>query len=632
MKFLLLLSVTTLACSACRRQTSAVAEPIDTVTSQVKDSSTQKLSRDGVDLSLSMSVLSGKTSSTGQLALAFTDSTGSALSGIRPLAWLGSNPSGQAVSEGQCKEKIRGYLSGAMTSQAAVDFNGHWLLALNEDATIGVINPQVALSRTKLEHTIRLPDTGADWLLHPDGNRLLVTIPKANLLSVVDVKLSLAVGKLSTGKQPTRLALSPTLSQAYVGNDGEASVSVIDLIGSSSEQKLVVGPGHHELLVDQRQRLWVTSSGSNAMHVFDTADTSKVTTLAVDPQTVALAYGTLADAIFVASERTGRIQSFSHADLRPLGQSQLKPGIMKLAFEPTGRFLFALNAAQNEATIIDTSSAQLTSTTLKDLSRPDSVFFTSGYAYIRNQRSSDMQLVDLSSLDKGSAPVTLTIPFGQQAPATVPNVGITSPAVLSPEGNGILAVNPADKAIYVYTEGMMAPIGTIKTSGRQTMALLRLDKSIKPTADGTYVGRAPVPHAGEYTLAVFVDSPRFFACVPWKIAESSALTVATNSNVEIEHPTNPVAQAPIRVNIQLSKPTKPGTPEQTALSAIVTSSSGHWQTRPAVKQVNDTNSFVEFTVPDEGWYQVFVSPSNNKSSTMPRSRFYVAAAPSQRAP
>jgi DNA-binding beta-propeller fold protein YncE len=626
MKSALILCFVALTASTCKRQTNAAAQPADTVKPQQPRTTTQKVSRDGIDLSLSMHVASEKTSSHAQLMLSLTDSTGSALNGVRPLAWLGSNPSGQAVSEAQCKEKIRGYLSGAMTSQAAVDFNGRWLLALNEDATVGVINPQVALSRTKLEHTVRLPDTGADWLLHPDGNRLLVTIPKANLLSLVDLKHALAVGKISTGKQPTRLALSPNLDQVFVGNDGEASVSVINLSGASSSQTLPVGPGHHELLVDQHQRLWVTSSGSRLVHVFDTADTSKETTLAVDPQAVALAYGPLADAIFVASERTGRIQSFSQVDLRPLGQSQLKPGIMKLAFEPNGRFLFVINAAQNEVSVIDTSSPQLASTTIKDLSRPDGVFFTSRYAYIRNQRVSDMHLVDLNSLDKGSALVTLTIPFGQQAPAAVPNVGIASPMVLSPEGNGVLAVNPANKATYVYSEGMMAPIGTIKTSGRQTMALLSLDKSIQPNGEGTYIGKAPVPHAGDYTLAVFVDSPRFFSCVPWKIEPSSSLTATNSRHIEIEPPSKPIALMPIRVNIQVSTPNNAEPKEPEPLSAIVTSSTGHWQTRPLVKQTNNTSSFVEFTVPDEGWYQVFVR-SAKSDGAMPRSRFYVAAAP-----
>ena len=55
-----------------------------------------------------------------------------------------------------------------------------------------------------------------------------------------------------------------------------------------------------------------------------------------------------------------------------------------------------------------------------------------------------------------------------------------------PGGGAVVAANRADKTVYYYAEGMMAPIGSFLNSSREPLAVRIVDRSIKETAPGFY--------------------------------------------------------------------------------------------------------------------------------------------------
>ncbi len=60
---------------------------------------------------------------------------------------VGANIQGQAGSaQKQCIEKIGLYLKGAVGIRPLVDLNGYYLLVMNKDNSIAVIDPMVSIA------------------------------------------------------------------------------------------------------------------------------------------------------------------------------------------------------------------------------------------------------------------------------------------------------------------------------------------------------------------------------------------------------------------------------------------------------------------------------------------------------
>src|SRR6185369_6999990 len=70
------------------------------------------------------------------------------LSGVKPSVWLAQRD-GEA-NETQCREKIQSFLQGSLRSRPDVDLNAYYVLALNEEANISVIDPLLGFGSSKL--------------------------------------------------------------------------------------------------------------------------------------------------------------------------------------------------------------------------------------------------------------------------------------------------------------------------------------------------------------------------------------------------------------------------------------------------------------------------------------------------
>ena len=87
-----------------------------------------------------------------------------------------------------------------------------------------------------------------------------------------------------------------------------------------------------------------------------------------------------------------------------------------------------------------------------------------------------------------------------------------------PEGNSVVVAGTADRALYVYSEGMMAPRGTLLNYGREPRAVLVLDRSLREVEPGVYTAPALLRENGTYDVHLLVDSPRTPMCLEWKVA------------------------------------------------------------------------------------------------------------------
>lgn len=445
--------------------------------------------------------------------------TGEPIRRARPRAWM-DRTSGEAAEGEACKAKIRSYLGGLLAVQAQVDLNAAWLLVMNDDNTVSVLNPHVAFSRTKLRSILTLPGRAADWVLHPDGSTLYVSIPETGQLSLIDTRRFSSRGLLRVGEGARRLLLSPDSRRLFITREEAGRVAVVDAVGQLLAGELEVEPGRLSLAFAQGGReLYVASDRSASIHVFDSVTLESLGTIAGAEGVIALAHHDAAGAVFAANERSGEISIIDPDQRRVTARIPLQQGVSKLGLDPSGRWLLALNSKEGELTAIDAASRTVRATWDK-LGTPDALTFTREFVYVRDTGAPRIFLARLDALNGSGQPGVSEIQIGQVAPGSMAAASEAAPFVRTIEGDGVFVASPKDRALFFYMEGMMAPMGTLRNNGREPRAVLLLDRALREVQPGVYRTDVELGASGTWDVSVLVDSPRVALCLQEEVAPS----------------------------------------------------------------------------------------------------------------
>jgi len=100
---------------------------------------------------------------------------------------------------------------------------------------------------------ISLPSIGYGTASTTDGRWLLVTMPSASQVAVVDLKQMKVVKTVPVGARPVEILLRPDQPIAYVSCMGAGEVAVIDLNKWEVSQTIKTAPGADGLAWAQRQ-------------------------------------------------------------------------------------------------------------------------------------------------------------------------------------------------------------------------------------------------------------------------------------------------------------------------------------------------------------------------------------------
>ncbi|WP_437745554.1 YncE family protein [Sorangium sp. So ce1504] len=427
-----------------------------------------------------------------------------------------------APDEAACRGKIKSFMAGLLSVRPEVDMNAYLLWTLNQDNSLSAINPQVALARTQLRSVVSLAGRGVSFVLHPDRESLYVTLRGGQGLAVVDTRRGLVRTNVPVGQDPSRVVVAPDGRTVWVGNDGDGTVSVIDARSTDVLKTLPVGPGHHEIAFTGGGRAaWITSQQGESVAVVDGETLEPLGEIAVGEGVVAIAASDEAGVVHAANAARGEVVILDVARRAVAGRVALKPGLGALQFDPGGRFSFALNPSANEVAVLDGATGAVAHT-LTGLAAPDAVTFTGAFAYIRNRGAARVSLVDRSALGGPAAPPLVDIAVGQGPPlaaAARPGpAALATPIAPLPEGNGALVASPADRALYVYVEGMMAPIGTLPSYGREPRSILVEDRSLKEVRPGVYATTVRLGEGGLYDVELLLDRPRTGVCLEATVA------------------------------------------------------------------------------------------------------------------
>lgn len=535
------------------------------------------------------------------------EKTGAPLTGLRPAAWLDGRT---ASGEDACRRKVGPYLQGSLRARPEVDLNAYYILALNREGSISVIDPLLGYGTSKLLALVMLPSPGEDWALSRDGRKLFVSMPAADKIGVVDTTTWKLARTIPAGPRPGRVALQPDGEYLWVGTEvgPESGVTVIRTADLSVAARIATGAGRHELAFSPDDRFaLVTNEEAGTLTVIDVRRLARVRDVSVGSRPAGLAVSALSKTAYVASAGEGVVRAIDLARQEVVATMRAEAGLVGVQIEPGGRWGFALNPEAHRLHIFDTTTNRLVRG-VELGARPDQLAFTTTSVVVRSAESEQVTVIPLKDLDRPGDLPAVRFPGGQQAPGAVGRPGGARVMVPAPEPNAVLVANPADQTIYYYMEGMAAPMGSFQNYRRTPQAVLVVNRSLRETAPGTYATTARMPRSGAFSLAVLVDSPRLVECFEVAV-ERDARRGRGAGKLSIRAETAdrraPVGE-PFAVRFSVreaaSGALQPGIPD---VAILAVRSSGGWHQLTRARASQDGLYEAEFTFPSRGAYFLY---------------------------
>lgn len=486
--------------------------------------------------------------------------TAAPLTGLRPAAWLSPRVGAEASSGRDCVRKAATFLGASLTNRPAADLNEYYVLALNDDASISVVDPRFGFGGSQLLAMVMLESRGEDWALSPDGARLFVSMPLAGKIAVADTITWKVLRTIDAGPRPTRLALQPDGARLWaLTDDGVTAIDThtLDIVGriaapeasalafTTDSRRVAIAAANALLVASTRAGAGAGASAdanatANAVGTATTAATTRAaaslaapslaaTPLATAPPIAtvrvplpfaprALAFSGAAQLAYAADPETGAIAAIDLDAARVAARLDVAPGFTQLRFSPDGRYGFLPNPDKHLVHIFDTASNR-TIRTAEVSEGPDQVTFSDRLAYIRRRGSDTILMLPLSQLaTEGTGVALADFTGGQHAMGRGRWSALADSIVQAPDGLAVLVANPADRAIYYYKEGMAAPMGGFNNYSREPRAVLVVNRSLRERPGGVYATTITVDAPGRYDAIFFLDAPRVVTCFAVDVA------------------------------------------------------------------------------------------------------------------
>lgn len=592
----------------------------------------QKVQKEGLSIELEVAPLEGslegrplREGEYARVRLTIHDAlSGMPVSGLYPGAWMDwlrpafaarsgasgtAAPGATASGPEDCQKKVESFVGGSLLSKPELDLNVYYVLALNQDATISVVDPLFGFGGSKLLALVFLKSPGEDWALSGDGGRLFVSLPESDRVAVVETATWKVVTEVETGPKPRRVVLQPDGQYLWTAHD--AGVSAIDARSLRKIAEIPTGRGGHDLAVSHDSRFaFVTNEADGTVSVIDVARLARARDVPTGRRPVSVAWSRHARAAYVANAGDGTLSAVDGSRPEPVATIRAEPGIGQVRFAPGERLAFVVNPAKDTVSIVDTASQRVVQTAdVED--KPDQVAFSDELAYVRHRGSETVLMIPLKTVGEAGRPVPVVdFPGGEHPPGRMARPTPADGIVQAPGATAVLVANPEDEVIYFYKEGMAAPMGHFRNYGRQPRAVRVVDRSLRESRPGVYETSIQLGRAGGYELALFLDSPRTVHCFPLEVAANPALEARRRPPLAVELLTETTEVAVGEdVSLRFRLTEAGGGAPRTGLKDVrllTFLSPGIWQQRHWASEVGAGLYEVRFQPPREGIYFVFL--------------------------
>ena len=448
------------------------------------------------------------------------EASGQPVRGVVPGAWMDMAHviQGQTGSDQKsCKDKVALYLKGVVGMRPMLDLNSYFVVLMNNDASISVVDPLVTMAGvTSTFATTTLKRPGADWARHDNTRRLFVTMPKAGEVAVIETDNFKVAANVAAGKDPMRIVLQPDQRYLWVGNNSsepkDSGVTVIDTATLKPAGFIATGAGHHEIAFSADSRhAFVTNRNDGTVSVIDVARRTKVKDIKTGSMALSLDFSTLSRRLYVSDGQDGVVTVIDTEKLEIASRVTARRGLGPLKITPDGRFALVVNTTENMVHVLDTASNALVQE-IQIKAQPYQLTYSKTFAFVRALGSERVSMINLSTLGKGKTATVQSFAAGETPPNQAGDLVIADSVATAVNEGTVFVVNPADGSTYYYMEGMNAPSSNYRVYGSNPRAVTVVDRSLKEVEPGVYAGRVRMPVAGKYDVAFMLDSPKLLHC------------------------------------------------------------------------------------------------------------------------
>ena len=545
--------------------------------------------------------------------------TGQPLSGLYPAAWMSLLKDRERSEPESCVHRVEEFLGGSILSQAELDLNVYYVLALNHDATITVVDPLFGFGGTKLLALMSLHSPGEDWALSRDQALLFVSQPGSGEVAVASTVDWKVLTHVAVGPRPTRVALQGDGARVWIALDGAddgsgAGAVVLDAADGRVLERIATGRGPHDIAFSPDDRFaFLTNQGADTVSVIDVRTLAKVADLATGRGPASVAFSALAGAAYVSHEGDGTIVAVDGVRLEIKARMQSEPGLGQLRIAPDGRLGFAVNPRADTVEIFDVAKNRIVQT--GDMKPgPDQISFTETLAYVHHRRSEQVLMIPIPKVGKEGVPIPVVDFPGGQRPAGEGFLPSIAPAIVrAPGAVAVLVANPADQMVYYYKEGMAAPMGGFENYERQPRAVMVVDRSLGERRRlGVYETAAKMRRPGRYEVAFFLDTPRIVHCFPVEVFPDPELELERAARkpaaVELlDRPLTVSVREELRLRFRLTDP-HTGEPEDGLHDVrVLAFAAGNWNRRYQASGLGDGVYEVSLVLPEPGSYRIMLA-------------------------
>ncbi len=435
-------------------------------------------------------------------------------------------------------------INASLLSPADLDLNVYYVLTLNGNGTIGVVDPLFGYGGTKLLAMVPLKSPGADWQLSTDESTVYVSLPESNEVAVVDTAKWEVRKNVPGGLIPERIALQPDGQYLWVGGGGggerfaDSGVTVLNTATLEVAARIRTGTGNHDIAFSNDSRFaFVTNSQQDTVSVIDVRTLKKRGDVPTGKTPVSIDFSTTAEAAYVTHAGDGTIAVVSGQEARVVRRLQAEPGLGQIRFAPNGRLAFVVSPQKDLVHIVDAALSRIVQSGPVERG-PDQIAFSDTLAYIRHRGSPNVLMIPLDAVGvEGKRIPIVDFPGGQNPPGRMSRPCWANSMIQAPGASAMLVANGADQAVYYYREGMAAPMGTFKTYSCEPLAVMVVDRSLRERIDaGVYETVMKMPKSNSYDVVFFLDAPRIMCSFPVEIQPNPELVKLRNAGkVNITH-------------------------------------------------------------------------------------------------
>jgi len=535
---------------------------------------------------------------------------------LYPAAWMDRMPADQEDDDRACLNKVEGFVGGSLLGQAEVDMNVYYVLALNEEASISVVDPLFGFGGSKLLSMVPLPAPGSDWALTADQQRLFVSMPKTDRVAVIETLGWKMVTTVEVGPGARRLALQPDGAFLWVAHD--EGISVVAPNAFKEVARIDAGEAPVDLAFsDDNRWVFAANSGSGTVTVIDAAKQEKVADLATGSRPVSLSWSSTAGTLYVADAVDGTIAAIDPESAQVVAKTKAAPGLTQVKVTPDGLYALAVSPTANRLFVVDAASNRVIQDGEME-GGPDQIAYSDELAYVRDRASETMLTIPLGSIGAPGQPIqVIDFPGGTNPPGVDLPIGAAG-MEQAPGAPAMLIANAADGAIHYYKEGMAAPMGTFNNYGRTPLAVKVVDRSLQEIEPGVYQTGIRLRRPGHYELAFFLDTPRIVHCFPLDVAADPELAEQRRQKVAVQPLTRPrtlTVGESIDLRFQVTDTDDgSGLAGLQGFQVLTVLAPGRWHDRNEATDEGDGVYSLTFTPQQKGVYYVYAGHGDGDSA------------------